>query len=251
MSLRQDSDHKIRKEKSKWKTRIQSWEDYEDMENHFLKEKAKHEEPAIKGTVRIIAGKAKGVQIEIPRGTRPVTDRMKTQLFDVLREDIANRTVLDLYAGSGAFGLEALSRGAKSAKLVDATKHAEKALNDNVKKTGFLLDAEVIRSKVELFIPDAISNEEQYEVIFMDPPYKLFNKKDFTKITEVMGLTSQLLPGVQNWNTKLYKGVIIVKHPRMYPIEKLELTHLRLFETFTFGSNALTFFAVKEPEAKV
>lgn len=250
MSLRHDSDHKLRKEKSKWKNRIQSWEDYEEMENHFLKEKAKHEEPSIKGTVRIIAGKAKGVQIEIPRGTRPVTDRMKTQLFDVLREDIANRTVLDLYAGSGAFGLEALSRGAKEATLVDATKHAEKALNDNVKKTGFLLNAEVLRAKVELYVPDAISNEEQFEIIFMDPPYKLFNTKDFTKITEILNLSSDLLPGVRDWNTKLYKGVIIIKHPRMYPIDKLELSKLKIFETFDFGSNALTFFAVKEPNKR-
>ena len=99
MSLKHDSDYKLRKKKKQLTKRVSSWEEYEAVENFFLQEKAKHEEPTIKGTVRIIAGKAKGVNIQIPKGCRPVTDRMKTQLFDVLRSDIANRTVLDLFAG--------------------------------------------------------------------------------------------------------------------------------------------------------
>jgi 16S rRNA (guanine966-N2)-methyltransferase len=246
MSLRQDSDAKLRKEKKKMARRITSAEEYDEMENHFLKKQAIKDEPDMLGTVHIIAGKAKGVKIQIPRGCRPVTNRMKTNLFDVLREDIANRTVLDLYAGSGSFGLEAMSRGAKSATFVDATKHAERALIDNVKAAAFMVDTKIIRSKAEEFLPQAIFDEEKYEVIFMDPPYKFFNKKDLKKIQNLLELAAELLPGTKDWNTKMYKGVIIVKHPRMYPIENLQIPTLNLFETFNFGSNSLTFFAVKE-----
>jgi len=250
MSLRQDSDAKLRKQKKKMSRRITSAEEYDEMENYFLKKQAIKDEPEMKGTVSIIAGKAKGVKIQIPRGCRPVTNRMNTNLFDVLREDIANRTVLDLYAGSGSFGLEAMSRGAKSATFVDTTKHAEKALITNIKATSFLVDTKVIRSKVEDFLPQAIFDEEKYEVIFMDPPYKLFNKKDLSKIQRILELTAELLPGTTDWNTKLYKGVIIIKHPRMYPINKLKINTLNLFETFNFGSNSLTLFAVNESASK-
>jgi len=250
MSLRQDSDAKLRKQKKKISRRITSAEEYDEMENYFLKKQALKEEPDMLGTVHIIAGKAKAVKIQIPRGCRPVTNRMKTNLFDVLREDIANRTVLDLYAGSGSFGLEALSRGAKSATFVDATKHAERALITNIKAMGFLIDAQVIRSKAEDFLPQAIFDEKKYEVIFMDPPYKFFNKKDLSKIEHLLELTAELLPGTKDWDTKLYKGVIIVKHPRIYPINDLNINTLTLFETFNFGSNSLTFFAVKKPLTK-
>ncbi|GAB4157740.1 MAG: 16S rRNA (guanine(966)-N(2))-methyltransferase RsmD [Candidatus Dojkabacteria bacterium] len=244
MSLRQDSFKKLRKDKNKWK--ISSAEDFEAMEQHFLEEKYKHEEPTVKGEIRITAGKAKNVQIEIPRGTRPVTERMKMRIFDVIREDIVNRRVLDLYAGSGSFGLEAISRGAASAILVDASKHAQDTLHDNVRKTAFLTETEIIRSKVEDYLPLAITGDERFEIIFIDPPYKLYNKKDLTKMTSILQMAAQLLPGYHDWDTKLFKGIIVLKHPRRYPIGSLEIDKLTKYETFDFGANSLSVFIVKQ-----
>lgn len=244
MSLKYDSLKKKRKERNKWKKQVSSPEELEAKEIEFVQDQLKHDEPSIKGQVRIIAGKAKGIKIDIPRGSRPVTDRIKTTIFDLLREDISQRTVLDLYAGSGSFGLEALSRGADRACFVDATKHAERAILRNVRSTGFLMDTEVIRSKVEDYLPLAISGGEQYEVIFIDPPFKIFNTKDTTKMKSLMNLIKQLLPGYIDWETKLYKGVVIMKHPRRYPITELEIEGLRVHETLDFGRNSVSFFAV-------
>lgn len=246
MSLKYDSPHKYRKDKNKWKNKVSDWTEYEQKENYMLAEKLKKEEPTIKGQIRIIAGSAKGVNIDIPRGSRPVTDRIKTTIFDLLREDIANRTVLDLYAGSGSFGLEALSRGASKATFVDATRHAERTLLDNVRATGFLTETDVIRSKVEEYLPLAISGGEEYEVIFMDPPFKLFNTKDMVKMSNVLDQVKRLLPGYNDWDTKMYKGVIIVKHPRKYPIGELKVEGLRVHDTLDFGRNSVSFLAVEK-----
>ena len=111
MSLKFDSSKKLRKEKRKHK--VESWEEFEEREDILLKERLHSKEPTISAVVRITGGKAKNFKIEIPRNSRPLTDRMKVRIFDVLREDISNKTILDLYAGAGSFGLEALSRGAE------------------------------------------------------------------------------------------------------------------------------------------
>lgn len=133
MSLKHDSFKKIRKEKNKW--RLDTPEDFIEMEDTFLKERLMSKEPTIKTTVRITGGKARNFILEVPKATRPMTDRMKVRVFDILREDIVNKNILDLYAGAGSFGLEALSRGAKSATFVDASKNAEAVLKKNVAHT--------------------------------------------------------------------------------------------------------------------
>ena len=133
MSLKFDSSKKLRKEKTKHK--VESWEDYEEREQIFLKERLQSKEPTISAVVRVTGGKAKNFKIEIPRNTRPLTDRMKVRIFDVLREEIASKDVLDLYAGAGSFGLESLSRGAKEVTFVDASKQADFVLKKNVAHT--------------------------------------------------------------------------------------------------------------------
>ncbi len=79
----------------------------------------------------------------------------------------------------------------------------------------------------------------------MDPPYKLYNTKRLFKIQETVNNASLLLPAVVNPNTKKFKGAIIIKHPRRYPIDKLELDNIKKIETFDFGLNAISFFIVK------
>lgn len=244
MSLKFDSFKKIRKRKNKWK--VDSWEDYDKREDTFLKERLQSKEPTIKGQVRITGGKAKNTLINIPRTTRPLTDRMKVRIFDLLKEDISKKTVLDLYAGAGSFGLEALSRGAKEATFVEAAKQADNIIRKNVAIAGFLPQADIIRSKVEEYLYKQQSEDSTFQIIFMDPPYKLYNKKRTYNMEKVINMASELLPGVRTQNKKVFKGVIIIKHPRRYPLDTLELPKIRLVETFDFGLNSISFLIVKK-----
>ena len=248
MSLKQDSFKKLRKEKNKWK--VETPEDFEEREDAFLKEKLQSKEPTIRATVRITAGKAKNFNIEIPRATRPMTDRMKIRVFDILREDIFNKDVLDLYAGAGSFGLEALSRGAKSVTFVDASKNADLIIKKNVAHTGFLPESTVIREKVEEYLYKAVNESEDqkkkvFDIIFIDPPYKLFNTKKVQKMQDIINMASQLLPGVTDPKTKKFKGALILKHPKRYDIERLELKNIKRVEEVNFGMNTISFFIVK------
>ena len=121
---------------------------------------------------RIIAGEARGRRLQVPvgDGTRPTSDRAREGLFSSLQSlgDVEGARVLDLYAGSGALGLEALSRGAVSATLVEDDPLALNAIRDNVATTR-LTGAFVVPMKVEVFL--ATDAEPRYDVVFVDPPY--------------------------------------------------------------------------------
>jgi 16S rRNA (guanine966-N2)-methyltransferase len=240
MSLKIDSAKKLRKEKTKWKHST-NWKDVIKKEEEYHKERLRHKSPTISGKVRVTAGTAKNIMIDIPKTSRPLTDRMKVRIFDILKKDIYKRTILDLYAGTGSFAIEALSRGAKNATLVDASKHAYKILQSNVLKTGFDSKTKIIRSKVAEYLNNAIDNKEKFEIIFIDPPYKLFNTKKIGRIQSIINRASKLLP-----LKKKFKGVVILKHPKRYSLKKLEFDHLKILETYNFGLNSVTFLIVKE-----
>jgi len=244
MSLKYDSAKKLRKERNKWK--VTTPEEFDEREKVFLKEKMLHKEPTIKAFVRITAGKAKNFKLEIPKTTRPLTDRMKVQIFDILQKDIYKKEVLDLYAGAGSFGLEALSRGAKHATFVEASKNAIYILKKNITSTGFLLDSEVVKSKVEEYLHKKNNEKsiETFDIIFLDPPYKLFNTKKTYKMEEIINMASNLLVGVQD-SSKKFKGALILKHPKRYPLEKLSLDNIKLLESYNFGLNTISFYIVK------
>jgi 16S rRNA (guanine966-N2)-methyltransferase len=121
---------------------------------------------------RIIAGEARGRRLVVPAGdvTRPTSDRAREGLFSSLQSlgDVDDARVLDLYAGSGALGLEALSRGATSATFVEDDPQALNALRDNIAVVK-LPGAHVVPMKVEVFL--AGEPEPRYDVAFADPPY--------------------------------------------------------------------------------
>ncbi len=242
MSLKHDSQKKYRKNKSKYK--IDSPEDYDRMEIELAKAMIRKPTETIVGTVRIIAGKLKGFKLNIPPGTRPVTDRLKTQVFDILRDDSQDLAILDLFAGTGSFGIEAISRGAKSLILVDAGKKAEKILNASITKLGILTEATVVREKAYEYVVKASDANKEFGLIFMDPPYKLFNSKNFHKMEGVINKAKNLLPGFKNWDTKEFKGVIVIKHPTEYPIDQLNLYNLKIAHQSKLGKNTATMFIV-------
>lgn len=121
--------------------------------------------------MRVIAGTAKGQRLKSPTtGTRPMTDRIKEAVFSALG-DLSGVSVLDLYAGSGSLGIEALSRGAKRATFVESARDAIVKLNDNLSATGFDAVADVVWAEVRQTL--ARHAEERVDLIFVDPPYSL------------------------------------------------------------------------------
>ncbi len=122
--------------------------------------------------MRIITGKSRGVKLLTLEGTntRPTSERAKEAVFSMLSFDIEGRDILDLYAGSGQMGLEALSRYAASATFVDNSKEAIDIINKNIIKTKLIDGARVIKSDVNDFLKRA---RGQFDIVFIDPPYAL------------------------------------------------------------------------------
>jgi 16S rRNA (guanine966-N2)-methyltransferase len=123
--------------------------------------------------VRVIAGEWGGRRLVAPPGaaTRPTSDRVREALFSVLGERVSGARVLDLFAGSGALGLEALSRGAAEATFVDSAPAALKALRSNLASLG--AEAVVRRADALRFATNAAAAGDQYDLVFLDPPYRL------------------------------------------------------------------------------
>ena len=135
--------------------------------------------------MRVITGKARGVVLKTPDGmqTRPTTDRVKEALFSIIQFEIPGCRVLDLFGGTGQLGIEALSRGAKSATFVDASDAACKLIKENLKRTKLESDAKVIRSDYMDYLRRC---RETFDVIFLDPPYaEVFLENSLNCITEI------------------------------------------------------------------
>lgn len=135
--------------------------------------------------MRVITGKARGVQLKTPDGmlTRPTTDRVKEALFSIIHFNIPGAKVLDLFGGTGQLGIEALSRGAKSAVFIDAREESCKLIKENLKRTKLEQDGRVIRSDYLDYLNRC---REQYSIIFLDPPYaEVFLENALKRITEI------------------------------------------------------------------
>lgn len=118
--------------------------------------------------MRIIAGSAKGHHLKVPREvSRPTTDRVRESVFGILSAVIDRARVLDLFAGSGALGMEALSRGATSCTFVEQNRGACRVIEENLKKTN-LAHGQVVNREVVKFLK---GEKASYDLIFADPPY--------------------------------------------------------------------------------
>jgi len=122
--------------------------------------------------VRVIGGRHGGRRLSAPGGarTRPTADRVRESLFSILGPTVEGARVLDLFAGSGALGIEALSRGAAEAVFVDSAPAALKALRSNLDALG--IEAEVRRSDARAFLRTARNTGREYDLVFLDPPYR-------------------------------------------------------------------------------
>ncbi len=121
--------------------------------------------------MRVIAGTAGGRTLQAPRSraTRPITDRVKESLFGILGERVPDARVLDLYAGSGAIGIEALSRGAARCTFVERGREALAVLRGNLTHTGLADLAVVVAGPVERFLDAKVT--DRFELVMLDPPF--------------------------------------------------------------------------------
>ena len=123
--------------------------------------------------MRVISGSARGHKLKAPEGltTRPTTDRIKESLFNIIAGDLYQCKFLDLFSGSGAMGIEALSRGADKAVFVDKDRKSISIINDNLKATRLDNKAQVLNCDVSTAVSKLKSLNEKFDIIFMDPPY--------------------------------------------------------------------------------
>ena len=137
--------------------------------------------------MRVVAGRHRGRRLRAPagEGTRPTADRVREALFSILGS-VDGQRVLDLYAGSGALGIEALSRGAASATFVESARPALAAIRANLDATGD--DAEVAAADVIRWLSAAAEAEREFDLVFCDPPYDA--------AVEIAQMLSELLPRV-------------------------------------------------------
>ena len=121
----------------------------------------------------MIAGSYRGRRLQAPAGldTRPTSDRVREALFSILGARVEGARVLDLFAGSGALGIEALSRGAAEATFVDSAAPAIRAIGANLTAVG--ADGDVVRAEARRFLGAASRRARQYDLLFLDPPYRL------------------------------------------------------------------------------
>ena len=167
--------------------------------------------------MRVIAGTAKGRSLKVPRDVaRPTTDRVRESLFGLLSAVIEGSRVLDLYAGSGALGLEALSRGAASCTFVDQHRGAIKTIGENLSKTS-LENGRVVLGDALSFLKGEVNS---YDLVFADPPYP-------DGLSDLAGdLVS--LDGWQNWLSE--DGFLIVEREsvgEIPPAKGLEIVKQR------------------------
>lgn len=123
--------------------------------------------------MRIISGTSRGRRLTTIKGhsLRPTSDRVKESIFNILGEDVEGKIILDLFAGTGNLGIEALSRGAKKAVFVERAREALRTIQNNLLQCGFLNQAEILPKEVSRAIGILEGRGESFDLILMDPPY--------------------------------------------------------------------------------
>lgn len=183
--------------------------------------------------IRIIAGTARGRLINsAPAGPeiRPILARIRKSLFDILRDRIVGSTFLDLYAGVGTVGLEALSRGAKKVVFVDNQKQAVRTINKNLERLGFTEKARVYQSDISQGLGWL---KEKFDLIFLGPPYPA--KKD----TGFSGWVSPTLEIINQAGILSGAGLIVAQH---FKKEKIVLpSGYTVFRMTRYGDTCLSF----------
>ncbi|HET6465537.1 MAG TPA: 16S rRNA (guanine(966)-N(2))-methyltransferase RsmD [Nitrospiria bacterium] len=182
--------------------------------------------------MRVIAGEAKGRRLKSPRGTetRPTSDKVKEALFSILGNRIVDARLLDLFAGTGAIGIEALSRGAARVEFVESDRAMADILEKNLTACGFHGRAEIHRTDAFKFLKQA---HGPYDLIFADPPYHAWHLK-------------KLLPAVERGDMISQGGLLIVEHFRKIALPD-PVGNLRIVRSYEYGDTVLTLYVRDSP----
>lgn len=176
--------------------------------------------------MRISGGTGRGRRLIAPSGSavRPTSDKVRQALFNILGDRVSGAAFLDLFAGAGGIGIEAISRGAGTVVFVDASRHSVRAIKDNLDRTGLGQKAKVVMAEAGAFIKRPSG---PYDIIFMDPPYA----EDVSPLLERIGYSGLLKPD----------GILIYEHFRKRPSPD-KAGGLVLFREARYGDTVLAFY---------
>ena len=177
--------------------------------------------------MRVITGKARGIQLKTPEGlqTRPTADRVKEAVFSILQFDLPGTRILDLFGGTGQLGIEALSRGAKSAVFVDASDKACALIKENLRRCKMESDAKVIRADYLDYLHRC---RENFDIILLDPPYaEVFLENALKKLSEIDILQSG--------------GIIVAERPVEKPLDVV-LAGFSRSKDYKYGKTIITIY---------
>ena len=175
--------------------------------------------------MRIITGTARGRRLVAPEGrdVRPTPERVKEGIFSALQFDIEGRRVLDLFAGSGQLGLEALSRGAESCTFVDASDASLNLVRKNLESTDLSEKAKVVRADYAAF---AAASRDTFDIVFLDPPYSA---------GLLMPAVKAVLPLMSDY------GVIVCEHPPEVKLDE-EIGGFKIAKAYRYGKVLVTLY---------
>lgn len=191
--------------------------------------------------VRISSGRLKGRKVATSKKIfastdkdelRPTSSKVRESVFNILQTEINNALFLDLYAGTGAVGLEALSRGAEKVSFVENNQVRAKAIMDYIHKLGLDDRASVYQEEAEAFLKRAMRTGLKFDIIFADPPYR-------------SGEIGKVFPNIGDYNILKEDGCIIVEHS-----SKLALTenmhNIKMVKNYKYGDTMLTLYRKEE-----
>ncbi len=183
--------------------------------------------------MRVIAGKARRTLLKTPEGfdTRPTTDRTKETLFNILQGDLADSSFLDLFSGSGAIGIEALSRGASFAVFSDISKAAVDCIKANIKATHMEGQTQVFQKDAIATIKTMESIGKVFQIIFMDPPYHCNYEKEIILMLEHSNIIDE-------------DTIIVVEASLETKFDYLEESRFRVYKEKEYKTNKHVFIEV-------
>ena len=194
--------------------------------------------------MRVIAGSARGIHLSSRKGnkTRPIQDRIKASLFNILSGIIPDSRVLDMFAGTGAIGIEALSRGAKFCIFIDNDISANQVIKKNLEATRLQDKAQVVNYDVFEIIPYLEKNNMQFDLVLASPPYPLVEKNSYRD--NLLLLFSSLYCN----HILQTEGIMMLQHRKTDFKIPPEASCLELFDTRIYGDTQLSFFKIAKKQ---
>ena len=183
--------------------------------------------------MKLTGGRARGRRLRMPRieGLRPTSARLREALFDVLGARIHGASFLDVFAGTGAIGLDALSRGAARAVFIEADRRAARAIAGNVALSGVAGSARIVEGDAEVALLELVRTGERFDIVFLDPPYTA------GALDRALAAAARLLRS---------GAVMVVEHASRRAFQTPDLAGLRRGRRYVHGDSALSVLHLDE-----